>query len=112
MTWSWCGNMHSTAPMRLLPRWFHGTSTWFILSPYAGFMTPILRKKSPRPLSSFWRARRDHSVRRRITQKEGISDEEVHLHIHATPSAEGLHSGKVIVIMKKVGNEWKQTGDL
>ena len=48
----------------------------------------------------------------KITQKEGISDEEVHLHIHATPSAEGLHSGKVIVIMKKVGNEWKQAGDL
>ncbi len=48
----------------------------------------------------------------KITQKEGISDDEVHLHIHATPSAEGLHSGKVIVIMKKVGNEWKQDGDL
>ena len=47
----------------------------------------------------------------KITQKEGISDDEVHLHIHATPSAEGLHSGKVIVIMKKVGNEWKQDGD-
>ena len=48
----------------------------------------------------------------KITQKEGISDDEVRLHIHATPSAEGLHSGKVIVIMKKVGNEWKQDGDL
>jgi len=48
----------------------------------------------------------------KITQKEGISDDEVHLHIHATSSAEGLHSGKVIVIMKKVGNEWKQDGDL
>ena len=48
----------------------------------------------------------------KITQKEGISDDEVHLHIHATPSAEGLHNGKVIVIMKKVGNEWKQDGDL
>ena len=48
----------------------------------------------------------------KITQKEGISDDEVHLHIHATPSAEGLHSGKVIVIMKKVGNEWKQAGDI
>ena len=48
----------------------------------------------------------------KITQKEARSDDEVLLHIHATPSAEGLHSGKVIVIMKKVGNEWKQDGDL
>ena len=48
----------------------------------------------------------------KITQKEVISDSEVHLHIHATPSAEGLHSGKVIVVMQKVENEWKQQGDL
>ena len=47
-----------------------------------------------------------------ITQKEVISDSEVHLHIHATPSAEGLRSGKVIVVMQKVGNDWKQEGDL
>src|SRR5207245_7756439 len=48
----------------------------------------------------------------KITKKEGISDDEVHLHIHATPSAEGLHNGKAIGHMKKVGNEWKQDGDL
>lgn len=48
----------------------------------------------------------------KITQKEVISDNEVHLHIHATPSAEGLHSGKVIVVMRKVGDTWKQEGDL
>jgi hypothetical protein len=48
----------------------------------------------------------------RITQKEVISDSEVHLHIHATPSAEGLHNGKVIVVMQRIGNEWKQEGDL
>ena len=47
----------------------------------------------------------------KITQKEVISQDEVHLHIHAPPSAQGLHSGKVIVIMKKIGNEWKQDGD-
>ena len=51
-------------------------------------------------------------VRYKITQKEVISADEVHLHIHATPSAEALHSGKVIVIMKKIGTEWKQAGDL
>ncbi len=48
----------------------------------------------------------------KITEKEVISPNEVHLHIHATPSTEGLHSGKVIVIMQKIGNEWKQEGDL
>jgi RNA polymerase sigma factor (sigma-70 family) len=48
----------------------------------------------------------------KITQKEAISQDEVHLHIHATPSGQGLHSGKVIVIMKRIGNEWKQDGDL
>ena len=48
----------------------------------------------------------------KITQKDVISDNEVHLHIHATPSAEGLHSGKVIIVMRKTGNEWKQEGDL
>jgi sigma-70-like protein len=48
----------------------------------------------------------------KITQKEIISDNEVHLHVHATPSAEGLHSGKVIVIMKKIEGDWKQAGDL
>ena len=48
----------------------------------------------------------------KITQKDVISASEVHLHIHATPSADGLHSGKVIVVMQKIGNEWKQEGDL
>ncbi|HEV2330072.1 MAG TPA: sigma-70 family RNA polymerase sigma factor [Verrucomicrobiae bacterium] len=48
----------------------------------------------------------------RITQKEIISDDEVHLHIHATPSAEALHSGKAIIKMKKTGGEWKWAGDV
>lgn len=48
----------------------------------------------------------------RITQKEVISGDEVHLHIHATPSAEALHSGKVVIVMRKIGNEWKRAGDL
>ena len=48
----------------------------------------------------------------KITQKEIISDDEVHLHIHATPSADALHSGKAVLIVKKVGNEWKQAGSM
>ena len=47
----------------------------------------------------------------KITQREVVSDDEVHLHIHATPSAEALHSGKTTLIMKKIGSEWKQAGE-
>src|SRR4029077_11314691 len=48
----------------------------------------------------------------KITQKEVISADEVHLHIHATPSADALHSGKVVMVMKKIGNVWKRAGDV
>ncbi len=48
----------------------------------------------------------------KITQSEVISTDEVHLHISAAPSSDGLHGGKVVVVMKKIGNEWKQAGDL
>lgn len=48
----------------------------------------------------------------RITQKEIISGDEVHVHIHATPSADALHSGKVVMVMKKIGNDWKRAGDV
>ncbi|MFO1512411.1 MAG: hypothetical protein U1F83_05775, partial [Verrucomicrobiota bacterium] len=47
-----------------------------------------------------------------ISQREVISEKEVHLHLRATPSAEGLRNGQVIVVMQKVGNDWKQNGDL
>jgi hypothetical protein len=35
----------------------------------------------------------------------------VHLHIQAKPSPDGLRTGNVTVIMKKIGNEWKQAGE-
>jgi RNA polymerase sigma factor (sigma-70 family) len=47
----------------------------------------------------------------KITQKEVISEDEVHIHIHATPSTEALHSGKAVLILKKIGNEWKMAGN-
>jgi RNA polymerase sigma factor (sigma-70 family) len=46
-----------------------------------------------------------------ITQKDVVSDDEVHVHIHATPSADALHSGKAVLVLKKIGNEWKMAGD-
>ncbi len=48
----------------------------------------------------------------KITQKDVISNEEVHLHIHATPLANGLHTGHVVLIMKKLGGTWKFAGDV
>jgi RNA polymerase sigma factor (sigma-70 family) len=47
----------------------------------------------------------------RITRKDVISDDTIHLHIQAKPSQDGLRTGKVAVIMKKVGGEWKQAGE-
>lgn len=47
----------------------------------------------------------------RITQKEVVADDEVHLHISAPPSPDGLRNGSVILIMQKIGNDWKQGGD-
>ena len=48
----------------------------------------------------------------KIDQKDVVSADEVHLHLSAPPSAEGLRNGNVIVVMKKIGNDWKQAGDL
>jgi RNA polymerase sigma factor (sigma-70 family) len=48
----------------------------------------------------------------KITQKDIISDDEVHLHIHATPSPDALHNGKGVLLMRKIGNEWKFAGNL
>jgi len=48
----------------------------------------------------------------KISQKEMVSGDEVHLHIHATPSAEALHSGKVVMVMRRIGNDWKRAGDV
>ena len=48
----------------------------------------------------------------KVTQKDIISDNEVHVHIHATPSVDALHSGKAVLILRKIGNEWKIDGTL
>ncbi len=45
-----------------------------------------------------------------ITQKDVVSSDEIHVHIHATPSVDALHSGKVVLVLKKVGSEWKMAG--
>ncbi|MGC9941612.1 MAG: sigma-70 family RNA polymerase sigma factor [Verrucomicrobiota bacterium] len=47
----------------------------------------------------------------KITEKEVISDDEVHLHIHAMPSADGLHTGHTVLIMRKENGVWKFAGN-
>jgi len=46
----------------------------------------------------------------KITQKEVFAEDEVHLHISAPLSPEGLRNGSVILIMRKIGSDWKQAG--
>ena len=71
-----------------------------------------MKGKSPEEISHALVAWANAMADYRITQKEVISDDEVHLHIHATPSAEALHSGKAVIRMKKIGDEWKWAGDV
>jgi RNA polymerase sigma factor (sigma-70 family) len=68
--------------------------------------------KSPDEISRGLMAWASAMVDYKITQKEIIFGDEVHLHIHATPSAEALHSGKAVIIMRRIGNEWKRAGDV
>ncbi len=47
-----------------------------------------------------------------VTFREEIDDDEVHLHIRAPKSPEGLRDGRVVVVMRKLGGQWRQSGDL
>ncbi len=47
-----------------------------------------------------------------ITEKEVVSDDEVRVHISAPASPEGLPNGRTILIMKRIGGEWKRAGDI
>ena len=68
--------------------------------------------KSPEVISNALVAWASAMAGYQVTQKEVISDDEVHIHIHATPSADALHSGKAVIRMKKIGNDWKWAGDV
>lgn len=46
-----------------------------------------------------------------IERKEIVSDTEVQLHISAPPAEKGLRNGRVVVILRKEGDLWKQAGD-
>jgi hypothetical protein len=68
--------------------------------------------KSPEEISRGLEAWANAMTGYRITQKEAVSGDEVQIHIHATPSADALHSGKAIFKMKKAGRDWKWAGDV
>ena len=74
--------------------------------------TRKMEGKSPEEISRVLVAWAKAMAGYRITGKEVISGDEVHVHIHATPSADALHSGKAVIKMKKIGNEWKWAGDV
>lgn len=46
----------------------------------------------------------------KITHKDILSEDEVHLHISSPLSPDGRRGGNEIVIMRKVGDVWKQAG--
>ena len=46
----------------------------------------------------------------RVTQKDEVSGEEVHLHVEAAPSPDALHDGRATIVLKKIGAEWKFAG--
>ena len=47
----------------------------------------------------------------KITREDVISEDEVHVHIKAKPSPDALHNGQSIVVMRKIGDSWKQAGN-
>jgi RNA polymerase sigma factor (sigma-70 family) len=47
----------------------------------------------------------------KIARKEVISDDEIHVTVTAPPSQDALKSGSGTVVMKKIGNDWKNDGD-
>ena len=67
--------------------------------------------KSPEEIKRSGMAWATAMIDYKITQKDVISDDEVHVHIHAAPSTDALHSGKAVLVLKKIGNEWKMAGD-
>ena len=47
----------------------------------------------------------------KITRKEVISDEEVRVEVTAPPSPDALKTGTSAIILKKIGNDWKDAGE-
>ena len=47
-----------------------------------------------------------------ISQKKVVSEDEAHLHVTAPASKDGLPSGHTVIVMKRVGTEWKRSGEM
>jgi RNA polymerase sigma factor (sigma-70 family) len=47
----------------------------------------------------------------RIVRKDVVSDDEVRVEVTAPPSPDALKTGTAAIMMKKIGDEWKNAGD-
>jgi RNA polymerase sigma factor (sigma-70 family) len=77
----------------------------------AQFRTTVLAGKSDDEIRKRAIALAAAMARYAISQKEVVSEDEVHLHISASASADGLPSGRTVIVMKRVGSEWKRSGE-
>jgi len=87
---------------------------------YLDALTPLERERFR---NRVFAGKSDDEVRRRslafakgmigykITRKEAISEDEVRVEVTAPPSQDALKSGSSVIVMKKIGNDWKNAGD-
>lgn len=74
------------------------------------FRNQVLAGKSPDEIRRRALALAETTAGYTITERETVSDDEVHLHISAPPAEAGLRSGQTVVFMKRIGGEWKRSG--
>jgi RNA polymerase sigma factor (sigma-70 family) len=87
---------------------------------YLDALTPLERERFR---NRVFAGKSDEEVRRRslafakamigykITRKEIISDDEVRVEVTAPASEDALKTGTSAIIMKKIGNDWKNAGE-
>lgn len=76
------------------------------------FRNKVLAGKTPDEIRHRAIALADATIGYTITQREVLSDDEVHLHISAQPSKAGMPSGQTVVLMKRIDGEWKRSGTM
>jgi RNA polymerase sigma factor (sigma-70 family) len=74
------------------------------------FRNKVLAGKSPDEIRQRAIALAETTAGYTITERETVSDDEVHLHISAPPSEAGMPSGQTVIYMKRIDGEWKRSG--
>jgi RNA polymerase sigma factor (sigma-70 family) len=87
---------------------------------YLDALTPLERERFK---NRVFAGKSDEEIRRRsiafakgmkgykIVRKEIISDDEVRVEVTAPPSQDAIKDGSAVIVMKKIGNDWKNAGD-